>query len=83
MFTVTVGPAVVIAVALLLAVGLIVSLQPVLRLADVSMATSGGVSYPCSAQVVLIIGVLLTLLLGNVHVVLPARYLGISEISDG
>lgn len=81
-FTFTVRPAVVVTVALWLAVVLIVRLQPVLRLVGVLMNTSWVISRPCSAQVFIIIGVLLALLLGDVHVVLPACHSGISEISD-
>lgn len=82
-FTFTVKLAVVITLALCLAVGLTVSLQPVLKLTDVLINTSGGICHPCSAHVFIITGVLLTLLLGNVHVVLPACPLGIRDICDG
>lgn len=81
-FTLTVRLAVA-TVALWLAVGLTVSLQPLLRRTGVLMNTPGGVSHPCSAQVFIITGVLLALLLGNVHVVLPACHLGVCEVSDG
>lgn len=77
-FTVTVRYAVVVTVTLWLAVGLTVSLQPVLRVMDILM----GISHSCSAQVFIIIAVLLALLVGNVHMVLPACHLGISKISD-